>query len=74
MSLDRDISGAGFCQPRFYWCGGHGFWVGEDAGESAHIVGGKLAEEQAWGFEDLHGVRECFRGLVSDYNLRDGFP
>jgi DNA ligase (NAD+) len=38
----------------------HGFRIGEDAGESVDIVRGKLAKDQARGFEDLHEVRSVF--------------
>jgi len=51
----------------------HGFRIGEYEGKSIHIVDDELSQDQTWGFENVHGMRECFRDPVSDYNLRHGF-
>jgi hypothetical protein len=50
-----------------------GFRIGKYEGKSIHIVDDELSQDQTWGFENVHGMRECFRDSVSDYNLRHGF-
>jgi hypothetical protein len=35
----------------------HGFGIGEDAGEIVRIGRGEFAQNQAWSFEDMLGLR-----------------